>query len=182
MYDKSKVILFKDDIGEKKISGAELCFVKFLDEEKRFAIFYKPAIAPKYLDNFIEQNNIEMAYELKDDNLLKEYHDSLYSFIPFEGVYEVTKGVEIKDKLVLLVGFGMEIDLNLPKYFYELKNGKIYLNSKKQGLCKGFCYVANKDEVNEQMQKFMIPVSEAIPNVLSLNGYDIKNKQLVKNK
>ena len=45
---------------------------------------------------------------------------------------------------------------------------------KKKPKNKGYCYVVNDEYVNPELRKIMIPVKEAIPGVLSINGYDFK--------
>ena len=40
---------------------------------------------------------------------------------------------------------------------------------------KKYCYVCDSSLVNEELKKFMIPVYEAVPNILSINEYDFKH-------
>ena len=70
----------------------------------------------------------------------------------------------------------MEIVLDLPIYSYVLKDDKFYVKELKQKpINKKYCYVCDSSSVNEELKKFMIPVYEAVPNILSINEYDFKH-------
>ena len=51
MNKENKKLIIFDDGNE---NYGELRFVKFLDEEKKIAIFYDPLIAPKYFENYLK--------------------------------------------------------------------------------------------------------------------------------
>ena len=131
----------------------------------------------------------EKYFQLHDDNKydiitfksvlggigLNNNYDKVYTFTDNHGVYDVNKGIEVENKLVLLVDPGINIEIELPFYLYEIKDGTIYLKKvKKKPKNKGYCYVVNEEYVNPELRKIMIPVKEAIPGVLSINGYDFK--------
>ena len=52
MNKENKKLIIFDDENE---NYGELRFVKFLDEEKKIAIFYNPLIAPKYFENYLNR-------------------------------------------------------------------------------------------------------------------------------
>lgn len=172
MNKENKKLIIFDDGNE---NYGELRFVKFLDEEKKIAIFYDPLIAPKYFENYLKENEIVKAYEVTSEEVLNNNYDKVYTFTDNHGVYDVNKGIEVENKLVLLVDPGINIEIELPFYLYEIKDGVIYLKKvKKKPKNKGYCYVVNEEYVNPELRKIMIPVTEAIPGVLSINGYDFK--------
>lgn len=172
--ENEKIIIFKKDV-QNEILG-ELCYVKFINDNKSHAIFYKPLIAPKYFKEYIKQNKIYEAYYITCDDILKKYIDYAYTFTPSYGLYYVNKGVDISSKLILLVDSGMEIILDLPVYSYVLKDDKFYVKKlKERPINKKYCYVCDSSLVNEELKKFMIPVYEAVPNILSINEYDFKH-------
>lgn len=172
--ENEKIIIFKNDVPDEKLG--ELCYVKFLNDNKTHAFFYKPLIAPKYFKEYISQNKIYEAYHITCDEVLKKYIDYAYTFTPSYGLYSVNKGVDISSKLILLVDKGMEIVLDLPIYSYVLKDDKFYVKELKQKpINKKYCYVCDSSLVNEELKKFMIPVYEAVPNILSINEYDFKH-------
>lgn len=164
----SKLIVFDKDINEKI---GDITYVKFINSNS--VVFYNPLIAPKYFDNYIKENNIEKAYVINDDNMLEKYSNYVYTFTPSKGIYSVNKGIEIMEKYVLLVDNGMEINLSLPMYSYVFKDNKFYVKKidKKPGK-KGYCYVGDKTSINEDLKKIMIPVYEAVKDVLSVNEYN----------
>lgn len=169
-----KLIIFKRDCNENEIPG-DLCYVKFLDEEKNYAVFYKPLIAPKYFKEYLKENKIEQAYEITDDTLLENYQDRVYTFRDDGGVSKVNKGIELDEKLVLLANKGMEIALNFPKYSYELKGKSIIIKPYKKKR-DSYCYVANENDVNEELRRIMIPVLEAVPGILNMGTYSFSEK------
>lgn len=164
----SKLIVFDKDINEKI---GDITYVKFINSNS--AVFYNPLIAPKYFDNYIKENNIKKAYVINDDNMLEKYSNYVYTFAPSKDIYSVNKGIEIMEKYVLLVDNGMEINLSLPMYSYVFKDNKFYVKKidKKPGK-KGYCYVGNKTSINEDLKKIMIPVYEAVKDVLSVKEYN----------
>lgn len=166
--DQKKLIIFKRDLENNEVLG-EVCYVKFLGSDETYAIFYKPLIAPKYLKEYIKQNKIEVAYEILSDEVLEKYENKVYTFKSEGGVYKVKKGIEQENKLVLLVDYGMEISLNLPRYSYDIKGKTINLKPYKNSNTKGYCYVANDGDVNNELRKIMIPVLEIIPGLLFLD-------------
>ncbi len=169
-----KLIIFKSDCNENEVPG-DLCYVKFLDEEKNYAVFYKPLIAPKYFKEYLKENKIEQAYEITDDTLLENYQDRVYTFRDDGGVFKVNKGIELDEKLVLLANKGMEIALNFPKYSYELKGKSIIIKPYKKKR-DSYCYVANENDVNEELRRIMIPVLEAVPGILNMGTYSFSEK------
>lgn len=166
--NKSKLIVFSSDVSEKI---GDITYVKFLNPNS--AIFYNPLIAPKYFNNYIMENGIEKAYVIKDDSILEKYSNYVYTFTPNKGIYNVNKGIEVVRKYILLVDSGMEINLSLPMYSYVFKDNKFYVKKidKKPGK-KGYCYVGDKTSINEDLKKIMIPVYEAVKDVLSVNEYN----------
>ncbi len=177
-----KIIIFKEDYNGN--IPLEKCFIKFLDDENKSAIFYKPLIAPKYLANYIKENNIKEAYIINDDNIVSEYIDKIYTLESYKGIYILNKGVNINKKLILLVDKGMEICLDLPKYSYCFKDNKFYIEEYKENKNKEYCYVANFDDVDEVIKKIMVEVYEIIPGILSLDEYTINkgnSKKKLKN-
>ncbi len=164
-----KLIIFDDENNE--ILG-ERRFIKFLDEEKNHAIFYMPLIAPKYFDNYLKENGILKAYEVVDERVLLDYHDKIYTFTSNRGIYDVSKGIEAENKLVLLVDKGMEINVDLPMYSYTIENDSIYVKPlKEKPVKKDYCYVASEQYVNQELRKIMIPVVEAVPGILYMGKY-----------
>ncbi len=164
-----KLIIFDD--GNNKILG-EKRFIKFLDEGQNHAIFYMPLVAPKYFENYLKENNILKAYEVVDEKVLIDYHDRIYTFLSNHGIYDVSKGIEAENKLVLLVDKGMDINVDLPIYSYTIKNNCIYVKPlKEKPIKKDYCYVANQEYVNQDLRKIMIPVIEAIPGILCMGNY-----------
>lgn len=123
----NKLIVFDNENINEMIGDVK--YVKFLSDNS--AIFYNPLIAPKYLDEYIKENNIVKAYEIKDDIYLEEYNDFIYTFTPHKGVYNISKGIDIEDKYILLVDKGMEIETDLKVYSYTFKNNKFYVKKNK---------------------------------------------------
>ncbi len=173
-----KLLIFCNDYDENTLGN--LCYVKFLDEDRKHAIFYRPLIAPKNLKQYLEQNSIEQAYEVVSDDVLKKYYNCVFVFESEGGVYTLKDEIPIEKKLVLLVDKGMEIDLDLPKFLYQIKDDTIITKPYKNGKVKEYCYVANECDVNDELKRIMIPVEEVIPGVLSMSGYSFGGK--VKNK
>lgn len=167
-----KLIIFKKDINENKQPG-NLCYVKFLDEQKNYAIFYNPLIAPKYFKQYIKENKIEEAYEVCDDGILESYKDKIYTFKSENGIYHAKKGFNETKKLVLLVDPGMDIELPLQKFSYEIYGNKIIINEYKKTKNKGYCYVADENEVSSHIKNAMIEVSQVVPNILYLGKYEL---------
>ena len=168
-----KLVVFKSDCEEANLKNK--CFVKFLDSNNNYAIFYKPLIAPKNFKEYLKENKIIEAFIINDDSLIEKYKDYIYTFESDKGVYKVSLGINIKKRLVLLVDRGMEICLDLPKYFYEIINNKIYLFDLKKGKNKDYCYVIDSDEVNDILKNIMIETEEIVPGILNLGTYDIKS-------
>lgn len=168
--DDKKLIIFESEdipknIGEKR-------FVKFLDKEQKYAIFYMPLIAPKYFDNYLKENKIVTAYEVTDESVLEKYSDKIYTFINNQGVYDVSKGIEVQNKLVLLVDKGMDINVNLPIYSYMIVGNSFVIKSlKEKPRNKEYCYVSGEEYVNPELRKIMISTYEAIPGILSMESY-----------
>lgn len=175
-----KLIIFKSDYEDKSFKNK--CFVKFLDTDNSYAIFYKPLIAPKHFKEYLKENKIKEAYIIEDDSLAEKYKDYVYTFESDKGVYKVTHGIEIKKRLVLLVDKGMEICLNLPKFLYEVKDNKIYLTDFKEGKNKDYCYVIDSSDVNDVLKDIMIETEEIVPGILNLGTYDIKSSTFSLNK
>ncbi len=171
MENDKKLLVFKKDCDNGDVLG-QTYFVKFLDEDKTCAIFYKPLIAPRYFKEYIKENEIEEAYEIKSNDKLLKYYDKIYTFKSEGGVYFVNKKVDITEKLVLLVDKGMEIDIDLPKFSYEVDQNTIILSKYKKNKYCGYCYVSTPSIVNEDLKKIMISAQEVIPNVLSFVSYN----------
>lgn len=164
----SKLIVFDKDINEKI---GDITYVKFINSNS--AVFYNPLIAPKYFNNYIMENEIEKAYIIKDDNTLEKYSNYVYTFTPNMGVYNVNRGIEVVRKYILLVDSGMEIEIDLPMYSYTFKDGKFFIKKISRKTDKeGYCYVGDKENINEDLKKIMIPVYEAVKDVLSVNEYN----------
>lgn len=180
-----KLIVFEKDIDEDEIPG-EKRFVKFLDDNKKYAIFYMPLIAPKNFMSYLKENNIEIAYEIKDEQRLSEYEDIVHTFVNESGVYEVYKGIELRKKMVLLVDKGMDICLNLPAFSYTIDDNYIYITPiKNNDATKSYCYVYDEDKINPELRKIMIETVEAVPGILRMNDFykkDSKNLQKIKKK
>lgn len=178
--NNKKVIIFKEDapVDLKK----ELCYVKFLDKEQKYAVFYKPLIAPKYFRHYLEENKIKEAYILNSDEKICEYIDKLYTFESEYGVYICKKGISETKKYVLMVDSGMEIELDAEKYSYEIKNDSILIKPYKAIKNKGYCYVFDEENVNPYLKAIMIETSELIPGILYMGTYDldsnVKKKKL----
>lgn len=168
-----KLIIFEKDGADSKCG--KLKFVKFIDEDMSHAIFYNPLVGPKYLDNYIKENKIARAYEITDEDVLSSNFDKVYTFTSNHGVYVINKGVNVSKKLVLLVDKGMEIDVDLPIYSYQIKGTSIIVKKlKEKPKNKGYCYVADEEYVNPSLRSIMIPVNEAIPGILSMDEYPFK--------
>ncbi len=170
------VLVFKDDVGFK--NNLEKRYVKFLDDDKRYAIYYMPLVAPLNFKSYIKENRIYEAYLINDYDVLKEYENSVYTFVDDGGVYEVSKGLIKDERYVLLVDYGMQINLSLPKYSYEIKDMYLYLSKYKNNK-NGFCYVGD-DGINDNLKKIMIKTESYIPNVLSLKPNSLGNKKAFK--
>ena len=166
--EQKKLIIFKRDIEGDDVLG-ETCYVKFLDKEQNYAIFYKPLIAPKNFKEYLKQNKIEIAYQVINNEVLNNYQDLVYTLKTEGGVYKVEKGIKKEKKLVLLVDYGMEISLSLPKYSYVIKNNIIILKPYKKAKVSGYCYVIGENEVNDNLKKIMIPVVETVPGILNID-------------
>ncbi len=170
--NKSKLIVFSSDVSEKI---GDITYVKFLNPNS--AVFYNPLIAPKYFNNYIMENGIEKAYVIKDDSILEKYSNYVYTFSPNKGIYNVNKGIEVVRKYILLVDSGMEIKIDLPMYSYVFKEGKFFIKKISRKTDKdGYCYVGDKENINENLKKIMIPVYEAIDGILSVNEYGFNCK------
>ena len=66
-----KVMVFKNDVSSN--DKMEKRYVKFLDDEKKYAIFYMPLVAPSNFKSYIKENEIYEAYLIKDHDALKKY-------------------------------------------------------------------------------------------------------------
>ena len=166
-----KVMVFKNDVSSN--DKMEKRYVKFSDDEKKYAIFYMPLVAPSNFKSYIKENEIYEAYLIKDHDALKKYQDNIYTFVSDNGAYEVNHGLIKEENYVLLVDYGMQINLNLPKYSYEIKDDFIYLSKYKNNK-NGFCYVAN-DDVNDNLKRIMIKTESVIPGVLSINPLSLES-------
>ncbi|HIU40544.1 MAG TPA: hypothetical protein IAB68_04520 [Candidatus Aphodocola excrementigallinarum] len=166
-----KVMVFKNDVSSN--DKMEKRYVKFLDDEKKYAIFYMPLVAPSNFKSYIKENEIYEAYLIKDHDALKKYQDNIYTFVSDNGAYEVNHGLIKEENYVLLVDYGMQINLNLPKYSYEIKDDFIYLSKYKNNK-NGFCYVAN-DDVNDNLKRIMIKTESFIPGVLYINPLSLES-------
>ena len=166
-----KVMVFKNDVSSN--DKMEKRYVKFLDDEKKYAIFYMPLVAPSNFKSYIKENEIYEAYLIKDHDALKKYQDNIYTFVSDNGAYEVNHGLIKEENYALLVDYGMQINLNLPKYSYEIKDDFIYLSKYKNNK-NGFCYVAN-DDVNDNLKRIMIKTESVIPGVLSINPLSLES-------
>ena len=166
-----KVMVFKNDVSSN--DKMEKRYVKFLDDEKKYAIFYMPLVAPSNLKSYIKENEIYEAYLIKDHDALKKYQDNIYTFVSDNGAYEVNHGLIKEENYVLLVDYRMQINLNLPKYSYEIKDDFIYLSKYKNNK-NGFCYVAN-DDVNDNLKRIMIKTESFIPGVLYINPLSLES-------
>lgn len=174
-----KLIVFKDDVD---FVNKEKTYVKFLDEDKHYAIFYAPLIAPSNLKSYVLENEIHEAYLINDYKTLTDNINNVYTFLKNAGVYEVTKGLTKEVNYVLLVDYGMQIDLSLPRFSYKFVDDCIYLSNYKKNK-NGYCYVS-KDDVNDNLKKIMIKTESVIPGVLSLNKIDLDEsfKRVLKRK
>ena len=166
-----KVMVFKNDVSSN--DKMEKRYVKFLDDEKKYAIFYMPLVAPSNFKSYIKENEIYEAYLIKDHDALKKYQDNIYTFVSDNGAYEVNHGLIKEENYALLVDYGMQINLNLPKYSYEIKDDFIYLSKYKNNK-NGFCYVAN-DDVNDNLKRIMIKTESFIPGVLYINPLSLES-------
>lgn len=169
--EKRKLIVFEKDCIESIPSG-EKQYVKFIDENKQYVIIYMPVIAPRYLKCYIEENGYEIAYEIENENDLNKYEEKIYTLTKEDDKYKVTKGIELIKKRILLVDTGMNLDLNLPKYNYEITdNGFKISKIIDDNNCRSYCYVANEDDISPELKKIMLPVVEIMPDYLSINSY-----------
>ena len=166
-----KVMVFKNDVSSN--DKMEKRYVKFLDDEKKYAIFYMPLVAPSNFKSYIKENEIYEAYLIKDHDALKKYQDNIYTFVSDNGAYEVNHGLIKEENYALLVDYGMQINLNLPKYSYEIKDDFFYLSKYKNNK-NGFCHVAN-DDLNDNLKRIMIKTESVIPGVLSINPLSLES-------
>lgn len=175
MIEKNKkIIIFKDDLLDEKAPG-ELCYVKYLDLDENYAVFYKPLIAPKYFKHYLSENKIKEAYILTNDDNVNKYKDILYTFEEESGVYLSRKGIKQNKKLVLLIDKGMEIKLNLPKYFYEITNNRIIIKPYNKYKDKDYCYVCDEKEISPLLKSIMIETNEVIPGILYIGDYNLES-------
>ena len=62
------------------------------------------------------------------------------------------------------------------QYILRKYSGQFYVKKlKERPINKKYCYVCDSSLVNEELKKIMIPVYEAVPNILSINEYDFKH-------
>lgn len=174
---EKKMIVFNDECD--CILG-EVCYIKFIGENNEYAMFYKPLIAPKYFKNYLKENSIHIAYEIKDFDSLMLVEDYVYTFTNKDGLWEIKKGIYSEDKYLLFVDSGMEIELALPKYYYEFSDNKIVTRTYKKGIDRSYCYIAD-NSVNEHLKSIMIPVTETLPGTYEFKEHK-KDKIKVKNK
>jgi len=174
MLDK-KAIVFNDECA---FALGDICYVKFIGENNEYAMFYKPLIAPKYFKDYLKENDIHIAYEIKDFDNLELVKDYVFTFTNKEGLWKVEKGLNPEEKYLLFVDSGMEIELTLPKYFYEFKDDKIITKPYRKGIDKSYCYVGD-NTVNENLKSIMIPVIENLPGTYEFKEYK-KDKIKVK--
>ena len=175
-----KLVIFKSDCNGEDFKNK--CFIKFLDSDNNYAIFYKPLIAPKNFKEYLRENKIIEAFIIDDDMLIEKYKNYIYTFESDRGVYKVSNEINVKKRLILLIDRGMEICLDLPKYLYEIINNKIYLLDFKEGKNKDYCYVIDSNEVNDILKNIMIETEEIVPGILNLSTYGIKSHTLTLNK
>ena len=65
----------------------------------------------------------------------------------------------------------MDINLNLPKYNYEIANNGFKIINTYDNNDKSYCYVASEEELTSYLKKIMLPVVEAVPDFLTINSY-----------
>ena len=160
-----KLIVFKEDINA---TLSDKVYVKMLNKDS--AIFYNPIIAPKYFKNYLKENSIKEAFIITDRSLLNKYKDYIYTFKEHMGVYKVYKGTKEENKKILFVDKGMDIDLGLPTYLYELVGEYIELTRiDSVNAYKEYCYVDDEDKIDKSISAFMLDAEEEIPGKLILN-------------
>ncbi|MEG2351300.1 MAG: hypothetical protein RSA10_02455 [Bacilli bacterium] len=176
--ESKKLIILKEMSINKKINGPKT-FIKFLDDDKKFALFYLPLIAPKNMKSYMKENGIVEGIEVIDLETLNNNQDIIYTFSKSNGVYEVMKGIEQNKKYVLLFDDGMNLSLDLPKYSYTIINNTLYIEPYKNSF-KNICYVANDSEVSPILKQFMIETIEEIPNILTIAKKSQTNPTIIK--
>ncbi len=165
-FEDKKFIIFVNDENKNEALG-EKHYVKFLNDDRSQAFFYRPLIAPRNIREIIRNNEILEAYEITDEKVLEQYANEVYTFIKRGGIYDVYKGVLESVKYVYLVGEWMDPQLDLPRFLYEIQGSKIILTSGRLGANKeNFCYVVDEENLNPALEPYMIKVTEQIPGHL----------------
>ncbi len=168
--ENKKIIIFKRDCDDRRLG--EMVYVRFISEDEKEAEFYNPLIAPRNFKYYLRQGKVLEAYNVTDYNVLKETEEMAYTFRGENGIYKVTKGIELDKKRMLLVDKGMNLNLNLPAYSYEIINDVFYVSPLKGGSSdNSYCYVIKDEDANDDLKRIMLPVVESIPGVLSVNTY-----------
>ena len=163
IFDKDLMVEEDELIGEKR-------FIKFTDENR--AVIYFPLIAPRYLNSYIVENGYEVCYEIVDKDVIDRFKDKIYTLTKQDSDYCVTKGVKLNPKRILLVDSKMNINLDLPKYKYEIVDGGFIISEiKSDDVLDSYCYVAEECNLNDELKRIMLPVFEILPGLLSVNTY-----------
>ena len=170
-----KLIILKDDIndnlGDKK-------YIKFLDKDKKHAVFYEPIIAPCDFKEYLKKNNIKEAFEVLDINTLNKYKDKIYTFETVNGIYNVRKGYDDLFKYVIFIDKGISLDLGFRRYSFNIKDGYIYLKNFKYNYNKEYCYVS--DYCLDSLKDHMIKTMEVVPGVLRFVDDEKANEKILK--
>lgn len=166
---KRKLIVFESDCTDD-IPKGEKQYIKCTNDRK-YGILYLPVIAPRYLKEYLYENGYEVGYEIESYDDLNKFEDKIYTFTIEGDSYKITKGIELIKKRILLVDKGMNINLNLPKYNYEITNNGFKILDVYNNNDKSYCYVASDEELTSDSKKIMLPVMEVMPGFLCINSY-----------
>lgn len=165
---KRKLIVFEKDCTDIVPKG-EKQYIKFTNDRSYGALYQSP-IAPRYLKEYLYENGYKVGYEIESEEDLNKFEDKIYTFVKEDDLYKITKGIELIKKRILLVDKGMNLELNLPKYNYEITNNG-FIVSTYDNISRSYCYVASEEELTSDLKKIMLPVVEVIPGNLTINSY-----------
>ena len=77
MNEDIKYVVMKEDLIDNEIIG-ESHFIKYVDDSRRKISIYCPLIAPRYLYEYLKDNNYRICYEVKTIDNFKKYKDMIY--------------------------------------------------------------------------------------------------------
>ena len=83
----------ESDIIDDDITG-EKHFIKYVDDTCMQVSIYCPLIAPRYLKDYIKEDNYKTCYEVSTIDMFQKYKDHIYVLVKGDEYYQVYKLVD----------------------------------------------------------------------------------------